>query len=71
MATITAFPWTCPFGLFAPNSIPFSEGALTFDFEDNLDQSCEDKVKGWHPECVISPDRFKKIVVENNNKTTR
>jgi hypothetical protein len=42
-------------------AIPFSKGTYTFDFERNLDKSCEDNVKGWHGECTISPKRLKKI----------
>lgn len=41
-------------------SIPFSEGTYEFDFENSLDKTCEDNVKGWHGECVISPKRLKK-----------
>lgn len=47
-------------------SIPFSEGTYMFDFEYNLDKNCEDKVKGWHPECIISPKRLKKVIPESS-----
>jgi len=40
-------------------SIPFSKGTFVFDFEDNLDKTCEDDVKGWHGECIILPKRMK------------
>jgi hypothetical protein len=42
-------------------SIPFSNGTYTFDFEGNLNKTCGDSVKGWHSECIISPERLKKV----------
>jgi hypothetical protein len=49
-------------------SIPFSKGTFTFDFENNLDKTCEDKVKGWHGECTISPKRLKKTAPHSSKQ---
>lgn len=42
-------------------SIPFSEGAYTFDFENHLDKTCREDVEGRRGECIVPPKRLKKI----------
>ena len=48
-------------------SIPLAAGQQTLDLEYDLDKNCEaTQPNGWHAECIISPNRFKKTTSDSN-----
>lgn len=49
-------------------AIPFSEGAYTFDFEDNLDKTCRENAKGQRGKCILPPKRLKKVTPDSREQ---
>lgn len=50
------------------HAIPFSEGVYTFDFENHLDKTCREEVNGRRGQCIVSPERLKKITPDRRKQ---